>query len=108
MLRADLDAAGIAYRDDAGRVCDFHALRHTYVTRLARSGATVKVVQTLARHSTPVLTLGVYSHLELADGAAALAALSDPEISAAHLSARRMPNVSQPVHDRPHRKADTA
>jgi len=108
MLRADLDAAGIPYRDDGGRVCDFHALRHTFVTRLARSGASVKVVQTLARHSTPVLTLGLYSHLEISDGAAALAALPDPQISAAPEIARRMQNVAQPDRDRPHRKADTA
>ena len=30
MLKADLEAAGIPYRDDAGRVADFHALRHTF------------------------------------------------------------------------------
>jgi len=29
-------------RDAAGRVADFHALRHTYISRLVRSGASVK------------------------------------------------------------------
>ncbi|HWL95519.1 MAG TPA: tyrosine-type recombinase/integrase [Phycisphaerae bacterium] len=38
MIRADLEAAGVAYADDAGRVLDFHALRHTYVSRLVSSG----------------------------------------------------------------------
>ena len=30
MLRVDLEAAGIPYRDEAGQVADFHALRHSY------------------------------------------------------------------------------
>jgi hypothetical protein len=29
MFRADLEAAGIVYRDDADLVADFHCLRHT-------------------------------------------------------------------------------
>jgi len=62
-------------RDASGRVADFHSLRHTYVTRVVRSGASVKVAQDLARHSTPTLTLGVYTHLSVHDHAAALAAL---------------------------------
>ena len=77
MIRADLEAAGIAYRDASNRVADFHSLRHSYISTLARSGAPVKVVQTLARHSTPSLTLGVYSHVGLHDQAGALAALPD-------------------------------
>jgi integrase len=36
MLRADLEAAGIAYIDDAGRKVDFHALRHTRGVWLAQ------------------------------------------------------------------------
>jgi hypothetical protein len=32
-----------------------------------RTGASVKVAQTLARHSTPLLTLNHYTHLRLAD-----------------------------------------
>jgi len=73
LLKPDLEAAGIAERDDAGRVVDFHSFRHGYVTRLVGSGAPVSVAQRLARHSTPILTLGVYSQVELADERAALA-----------------------------------
>jgi len=65
----------LKYRDAAGRVADFHALRHTYISRLVRSGANVKVVQELARHSTPTLTLGRYSHVQLMDQKQALDAL---------------------------------
>lgn len=77
ILRRDLERAGIPYRDDAGRVVDFHALRTTYVSTLARSGAPVKVVQTLARHSTPVLTLNTYTKLQVNDQRQAIEALPD-------------------------------
>ena len=78
-MREDLAEAGIEYRDAAGRVVDFHALRHTYISRLVRSGANVKVAQELARHSTPTLTLGRYAHVKLVDQTRALDAL--PAIS---------------------------
>jgi len=44
----------LKYRDAAGRVADFHALRHTYISRLVRSGVNVKVAQELARHEEPL------------------------------------------------------
>ena len=37
MLRHDLESAGIEYVDDAGRFADFHALRHTFISALART-----------------------------------------------------------------------
>jgi hypothetical protein len=43
--------------DGSGRVVDFHALRHTFITRLARSGVAPAVAKSLARHSTIVLTM---------------------------------------------------
>lgn len=42
-------------------VLDFHFFRVTYVTWLAEGGAHVGEVQELARHSSPVLTFGVYA-----------------------------------------------
>ena len=75
MIRKDLAAAGVPYKDASDRVADFHALRHSYITALVKSTAPVKVVQTLARHSTPVLTLGVYAHIGIHDQTAALDAL---------------------------------
>jgi integrase len=53
--------------DEAGRVADFHAFRHDYITRVVQSGASVKVAQELARHSTPVLTIGRYAKARLHD-----------------------------------------
>ncbi len=64
MLRSDLKRAGIPYRDDKGRVADFHALRHTFITQLARSGVHPAKAKALARHSTITLTMDVYSHVE--------------------------------------------
>jgi site-specific recombinase XerD len=48
----------LAYRDRDGRFIDFHALRHTYISRIVSGGASAKVAQHLARHSTVTLTLG--------------------------------------------------
>jgi integrase len=75
-LKADLKVAGIEYETDEG-FADVHSLRHGYITALAKSNAPVKIVQSLARHSTPVLTLGVYTHLGLYDQTPALDALPD-------------------------------
>ena len=61
--------------DDAGRVCDFHGLRHTFISHLAAGGVHPKVAQKLARHSTIGLTMDRYTHLGLLDMASGLAAL---------------------------------
>jgi integrase len=77
MLHADLRRCGIEPVDDQGRVVDTHSLRHGYISALARSGVPVKVVQTLARHSDPKLTLGIYSHLSAFDLHGAIGHLPD-------------------------------
>ncbi len=97
MIRDDLEAARQAWlqevetdamefqrRDESdflkfenghGEFADFHALRHTFVTRLASGGVHPKLAQGLARHSTITLTMDRYSHLGLLDLNAALASL---------------------------------
>ncbi len=77
MFKEDLTAAGIPYRDDAGLVADFHALRHTFISNLARGGVHPKTAQALARHSTITLTMDRYSHTLVEEQSAALAALPD-------------------------------
>ena len=67
----------LAYQDADGRVVDFHATRHTYISGIVAGGASVKTCQELARHSTPTLTIGRYSHARLHDLTAALDALPD-------------------------------
>jgi integrase len=103
MLRADLEAAGVPYRDAAGRVADFHALRHCYISRIVASGASVKVCQELARHSTPALTIGLYAHADLAAKVDALEALR-PIGRTAHGTAPMLPEASQ--HDAERRQDD--
>jgi integrase/recombinase XerD len=61
-MAEDMKAAGIPPQTDAGHL-DFHSLRHGFVTQLARSGVDIKTLQKLARHSTAVLTLNVYTHV---------------------------------------------
>jgi len=79
MVRADLTDAGIAYQDDSDRVADFHAIRHTYVSNLARGGVHPKIAQQLARHSTITLTMDRYTHTAVGELSDALAALPDLE-----------------------------
>ena len=72
--------AFLADTDGSGRVVDFHALRHTFITRLARSGVAPAVAKSLARHSTIVLTMDHYTHTLIGDERAALDRL--PSINA--------------------------
>jgi len=74
MLRGDLEATGVAYADDRGRVLDFHGLRHSFVTNL--SHAPSRVAQSLARHKSSAMT-DRYTHVRLNDERAALAMLPD-------------------------------
>lgn len=40
-----------------------HDLRHTYITRCAECGVNVNVCQQLVGHSSPQMTLGIYTHV---------------------------------------------
>ena len=83
MLHADLEAARAAWLEDAkapeererreesdylkaedsaGRVIDFHSLRHTCGTLLASANVHPRVAQSLMRHSTVDLTMSLYTH----------------------------------------------
>ena len=72
MVRGDLEAAGVDYRDDAGRCFDFHAMRGQFISLLAANGVHPKVAQVLARHSTISLTMDFYTHLDVLDVTGAL------------------------------------
>ncbi len=76
MFRDDMAEAGLAVVV-GGEEAVFHSLRHTYGTMLGRS-APIKVVQELARHSTPVLTIGRYGHTDMSEKAEAVNALPLP------------------------------
>jgi site-specific recombinase XerD len=59
-LLKDMKRANIEPVTKDGKV-DFHALRVAYITFVVESGADIKSAQTLARHSTPALTLNIYA-----------------------------------------------
>lgn len=89
-------AAGIPGDGDSGRVADFHAVRDSYVSALARTGAPVSVVQKPARDSTPTLTVGVQAHFSLHDTAAALDGLTATD------ARHRGPEAAEPgINDAP-------
>jgi integrase len=75
MLKADLEAAGMAYVDDVGLFADFDSLRHSFISMLAAGNVHPKLAQRLARHSDINLTMMRYSHTLIADEATALEAL---------------------------------
>jgi integrase len=90
MLRFDLDAADIPYRDAADLVFDFHSLRCQTATLADAAGVTPRVVQRMMRHSTLELT-GRYTKPRAVDIEAA---------------ASMLPSL-KPVGDRPERAAMT-
>ena len=71
-FEADLADAGIAYRDQQGRIASFHAMRHSFITNLARAGIAPKTAMDLSRHGSINLTMNFYSHIELHERAKAL------------------------------------
>lgn len=88
--------------DHDSKKVDFHALRHTYLSRLGRSGVSAKVMQMLARHSTVELTIGRYTHAKMLDLAGAVEKLpplegnapaSQPEMQRATGTDGRAPDL---------------
>ena len=77
MFRADLEAAGIRYRNNEGKISDFHSLRYTFISNLASGGVHPKVAQSLARHSTITLTIDRYTHSYHGEQSEALKSLPD-------------------------------
>jgi len=53
----------LAVMNHEGEHLDFHALRHTCGAWLAMTGAHVKAVQSIMRHSSITLTMDTYGHL---------------------------------------------
>jgi integrase len=75
MLRKDLQAAGIPYKDALGRQADFHALRHTFGTNLSLAGVLPRVAMEAMRHSDIRLTMKTYTDATSLPTAAAIDSL---------------------------------
>jgi integrase len=67
--------AGIAKKDEGGRVVDIHALRHTFGTHLSKAGVAPRVAMAAMRHSSLDLTMNIYTDPVLLDLGAAVDAL---------------------------------
>jgi integrase len=66
ILNRVLVRAGIVRENHLGQL-DIHALRHTFASRLARTGAGLVQAQRLLGHADPKLTARVYTHLGVED-----------------------------------------
>lgn len=74
MVQKDLAKAGILYETSDG-TADFHAAgRHTFITNLISSGASITQARKLARHEDVKMTMR-YTHVGMQESAAALAAM---------------------------------
>jgi hypothetical protein len=74
MVRKDLAAANLPYRDASGRVFDFHSLRCELATLADAAGVSPRVVQRLMRHSKLEMT-GRYTRPRAVDIEAAASML---------------------------------
>jgi hypothetical protein len=63
LLQRDMQASNIPIQTHEGKAT-WHSFRKSYVNALVRSGADVKTVMELARHSTASLTMEVYATAE--------------------------------------------
>jgi hypothetical protein len=110
MLKNDLKAAGILYRDAAGLVFDFHALRCQTATLADQAGCSPRVVQHLMRHSTLELT-GRYTRPRTVDLEAATRALptlgTQREPTAAASATAAEDDEPNPFSDNPLASSDT-
>jgi integrase len=100
MLRIDLAAAGVPYEvpgPDGPLFADFHSLRHSFITLMARSGISPKEAQRLARHGDIRLTLDRYTHVGLTDLADAVGRL--PALTASVPASDALELVSLPAAD---------
>lgn len=97
-LRKDAAYAGLELIDEHGRRLDFHALRSTCATMLARAGVGLQLAGRLMRHTSPQMTARHYTKLgraDLRDGSNQLAALLFKATAAAEAPAFPMRNDAQ-------------
>ena len=84
MVKQDLELAEIPYKTDEG-VADFHAAgRHSYVSGLVASGASITQIKELARHGDIRMTMR-YTHVGMDEQVNALNGLEFPKDDALHM-----------------------
>jgi len=101
MMRLDLANANVDYEDTNKRVADFHALRHTFISNLARAGVHPRSAQALARHSTIDLTMNVYTHVNLRDLASGVESLPPMTGPGGAFSSEQVTCPPKSIHESP-------
>ncbi len=92
-FRADLKAAGIEFIDAKGLRADFHSLRHTLATNLAKAGTAPRVAMEIMRHSDMRLTAKTYTDaglLPIADAVLNLPSLVKPEATSTQIGTQNL------------------
>ena len=99
MVKKDLERVGIPYMTEKG-YADFHAAgRHTHITDLFRTGASLTEARELARHSEIQTTMR-YTHVGMEDRARAVSALSAPcqhIVSSSEVAKEHSPTLADAV-----------
>jgi integrase len=85
-FKADLKDAGIEFINGQGQRADFHSLRHTLATNLARAGTSPRIAMEIMRHSDIKLTTKTYTD-------AGLLPVSDAVINLPSLLAAEAPST---------------
>jgi len=89
-LKPDLEQAKIDYKDADGRQADFHSLRMTFGTMLAKNGVAPRTAMELMRHTDLRLTMNVYTDPSILNTSGAVEDLPDltrpTEVKAARLT----------------------
>jgi hypothetical protein len=93
-----MQVSAVLNRDDRGRRADFHSLRHSYGTLLAKSGVAPRMAMALMRHTDMRLTMNVYTDPRIFDLAGAVEKL--PTLQWTHRSRKRRRQLG-PMAGRP-------
>ena len=97
-FKADLTAAGIEFINAKGYRADFHSLRHTLATNLARAGTAPRVAMEIMRHSDMRLTAKTYTDaglLPVADAVLKLPFLANPKASGTQIGTQNLFRAGQ-------------
>ncbi len=98
-FKADLKAAGVEFMNATGYRADFHSLRHTLATNLARAGTAPRVAMEIMRHSDMRLTSKTYTDaglLPVADAVLKLPFLAKSEDASTQIGTQ---NLFRASHD---------
>jgi Phage integrase family len=90
-----LATAKIDYLECLGRQADFHALRHTFDTNLARAGIPERLRQALMRHKTLRLTNETYTDVRLLPTVEAIGMLPGLEGGDSQIDSQNLVTSSQ-------------